>query len=176
MAGFSYRKNLDGSSQSPTLMYVIGKSSVTFSIGDLVRVNAAGFCDVADAAEYVVGVVAQVVTRKGLKKDPDSATALNDYTMTSDNQTVAKDMIGFIPALPNYLFYNDADEAIGEENIGMYFDAITHTQIDGDSHHDTTTATFRLWEVDPDHDADLSKGLYNVCESQIYNADCDREA
>lgn len=175
MAGFSYRKNLDGSAYVPSLVYVIGKNSVTFTIGDLVRVNTSGFCDVADAGEYVAGVVAQVVTRKGKSKDADSAT-LHDYTMASDNQTVDKDMIGFVPALPHYLFYNDADEDIGEENIGMYFDAVSHSQIDGNSHHDTTTKTFRLWGVDPDGDGDDSKGLYQIIESQFGNVDSDREA
>jgi len=176
MAGFSYRKNLDGSSYTPSLMYLIGKNSVEFQIGDLVRVNTSGFIDVADAGEGVCGVVAQVVTRARATKDSDSATSLDTYTMSSDNQTVAKDMIAFIPALPHYLFYNDTDGDMDEAHIGMYFDAITHSQIDESSGHDTTQSTFRLWEYDPDHDGDASKGLFQIVESQFGSDSWDRTA
>jgi hypothetical protein len=173
--GFSYRKNLDGSSQAPTLLYVIGKNSVTFTIGDLVRVNTSGFCDIATAGEGVCGVVAHVVTRKGLAKSPTAGT-LYDYAMTSDNQTVAKDMIGFIPALPNYLFFNDSSSTLTEAMIGEYFDASDEDQVDQATAHDTTQATLRLWEFDPDHDSDASKGLFSIVESQFGQDSWDREA
>lgn len=176
MAGFSYRKNLDGSSYVPSLRYVIGKNAIAFTVGDAVRINTSGFVDVATAGEGICGFVAQVVTRARATKDSDSATSLDTYTMSSDNQTVAKDMIAFIPALPHYLFYNDSDATLTEAMIGMYFNAISTTQVDGDTNHDTTEQTFRLWEFDPDHDGDASKGLFQVVESQFGATSWDREA
>lgn len=173
--GFSYARNLDGSAYVPSLLYIIGKSSVTFTVGDAVRIDTSGFCDICAAGEYILGFVAQVVTRAEKAKDPDSGT-LHDYTMASDNETSAKDMIGIIPALPNYLFFNDSDGNMDESHIGMYFDLISESQVDETSGDDSTTKSLRLWEYDPDNDADASKGLFNVVESQIYNADCDREA
>jgi hypothetical protein len=175
MAGFQYRKNLDGSNQAPTLVYVIGKSSVAFAVGDAVRINTSGFCDVCDAGEGMAGVIQTVTTREGQPVACDSGTT-DTWTMSSTNETVAKKMIGFIPALPNYLFYNDSDGTLTEAMVGMYFDLVSHTQIDGDTNHDTTQRTCRLWEFNPDHDADASKGLFQVVESQFGQDSWDREA
>lgn len=173
--GFQYARNMDGSAYVPSLIYAIAKDSVTFTIGDAVRINTSGYVDICDAGEYVVGVIAQVVDADGYPLTPDSATT-HDYTMDSDNTTVDQNLIGFIPALPHYLFWNDADADLSAIDIGQYFDLISSSQVDGDSNHDTTTKTVRLWQYDPDGDADASKGLFNFVESQIYNADCDREA
>ena len=173
--GFQYARNMDGSAYVPSLLYYIGKDSVTFTIGDAVRLNTSGYVDICDAGEYVLGVVASVVDSNHKAIDPDSGT-LHDYTMDSDNTTSAQYEVGIIPALPHYLFYNDADEALSSTDVGQYFDLISSSQVDGSSNDDTTTKTCRLWVYDPDSDADYSKGLFNFVESQIYNADCDREA
>jgi len=175
--GFSYARNMDGSAYVPSLIYVIGKNSVTFTMGDAVRINTSGFVDIATAGEGVCGFVSQVVDTDGGSISPDSGT-LHDYTMNSANQTSTSYQyrIGFIPALPNYLFYNDADEDLSESDIGMYFNAISESQIDGGSNHDTTQQTFRLWVYDPDSDADASKGLFSVVESQFGQDSWDREA
>ena len=57
MAGFTYRKNLDGSSQSPTVKNLIGANSVVFQIGDLVRVNTSGFGALVTEGDVILGVV-----------------------------------------------------------------------------------------------------------------------
>jgi hypothetical protein len=85
-------------------------------------------------------------------------------------------MIGFIPALPNYLFYNDSDGDMDEAHIGYFFDLVSHSQIDESTGHDTTQRTCKLWEYDPDHDGDASKGLFQVVESQFGQDSWDREA
>jgi hypothetical protein len=176
MAGFSYRKNLDGSNQAPTLVYVIGKASVAFQTGDAVRVNTSGFCDnAATAGEGVCGIVQNVTTRTGTPIAPDSGTT-DTWTMPTNNQTTEKYMVGFIPALPNYLFFNDTSGTLTEAMIGEYFDISDKNTIDQGTASDTTQATFRLWEFDPDHDADASKGLFQVCESQFGQDSWDREA
>ena len=57
MAGFSYRKNIDGSSEAPTLKQVIAKNSVAFTVGDMVRHNTSGFGDIVDADEDISGIL-----------------------------------------------------------------------------------------------------------------------
>lgn len=164
MAGFSYRKNLDGSAYVPSLMYVVGKNSVAFSKGDLVRVNTSGFADIVDATEAIAGVCVGVVTAKGAAKAFDSGT-VDTWTMTSDNQTSAADLVAFIPALPNYLFSADGDADTAAGDVFAYTDS-TDENSPANSFGDAT-AQLRLIERDPDHDGDASKGLYQIAESQF---------
>lgn len=166
MAGFSYRKNLDGSSQSPTNIYVIGKNSVVFSAGDIIRVNTSGFADIATTGEEIAGVVTTVVTSAGSPVTPDSGTT-ETWTLASDNQTSAKRKVGFIPALPNYLFFNDSDDTLAQTNLFQYFDTNDENDVDVATATDTATAQVRLIEIDPDHDSDASKGLFQIVESQF---------
>ena len=175
--GFQYARNMDGSAYVPSTLSRVGKDSVTFTLGDAVRINTSGYVDICEAGEYVVGVVAQVTDADGKALDPDSGT-IHDYTMPSTNSSSSSYgyLIHFIPALPHYLFWNDTDASLSATDFGQYFDLANEYQVDGDSNHDTTTKTCRLWQYDPDGDADVSKGLFNFVESQIYNADCDREA
>ena len=108
MAGFSYRKNLDGSAYVPSLLYGIGVNSGVISVGDVIRIDNEGFISLADAAtDAIAGVVQQVVDANGKAKTPDSGTT-DTYTMDADNETVDQDQVGYIPALANYLFYNDS--------------------------------------------------------------------
>ena len=167
--GFQYAKDMDGTTKVPALLYVIGKNSVTFTIGDLVRINTSGFCDIADAnTEAIAGVVSQIVDKNGKSVDADSGT-LHDYTMNSANQTSASYQykIGFIPALPNYLFYNDTSGDLTRTMMFQYFYLTSESQVDGTSGTDTHVEQFRLIERDPDHDADASKGLFQIVQSQF---------
>lgn len=174
MAGFSYRKNLDGSAQAPTLLYVIAKQGIDFSIGDAVRINTGGFVDICDAAEGMAGVLVSMVDRKGKAKDFKAGT--NDtWTSPAANQATDKDMAVFIPALPNYLFFNDADGNGSEAHIGLYYDLANSYAVDEDTHSDTVQATVRLWEYDPNHVSDASQGLFQVVESQFGQDSWDRE-
>jgi len=174
MAGFSYRKNLDGSNQAPTLLYVIAKQGIAFSVGDAVRINTSGFVDICDAQEGMAGVLVAIVTRKGTAKAVDAGS--NDtWTTSADNQTVAMDMAVFIPALPNYLFFNDADGNGSEAHIGLFYDLANSYAVDEDTHSDTTQATVRLWEYDPNHISDASQGLFQVVESQFGQDSWDRQ-
>ena len=166
MAGFTYRKNLDGSSQSPTVFEVIGKNSIVFQVGDLIRINTSGFADVVDATEHIAGVVVGVVDKNGGRIDADSG-ALDTYTMASDNQTVAQKKVRFIPALPNYLFYNDADDTLAQTNLFQFMDTNDENDADVGTATDTSSAQLRLIQLDPDGDGDASKGLFQIVESQF---------
>lgn len=165
MAGFAYRKNLDGSSEAPTLRYVIAKNSVEFTVGDMVRINTSGFGDVVDADEDISGVLVGVVDADGKALSPDSGT-LDTYTMASDNQTAAakKYKLAYVPALPQYAFYNDSDGTLAETDVLKCYDLITPDQVDQSSGADSQKQV-QLVEWDPDGDSDASKGLFRVVET-----------
>jgi len=176
MAGFTYRKNLDGSSEAPTLLAVIAKNSVAFTVGDMVRINTAGFGDIVDADEDISGVLVGVTDKDGKALSPDSGT-LDTYTMASDNQTNAakKYKLSFIPALPHYLFFNDADDVMTAIEVLQNYDLITSDQVDGDSAADSQKQV-QLVEWDPDEDADASKGLFRVVETHFGTVNAYRAA
>lgn len=166
MTGFSYRKNIDGSTGAPTVLQAVGKNSITFQVGDLIRVNTSGFADVVDTGEAITGVVVGVVDANGVKIDPDSGT-LDTYTMSSDNQTVAQKEVRYIPALPHYLFFNDADASLTRAMELKYFDTNDENDVDVASATDSETAQVQLIERDPDGDGDASKGLFRIAESHF---------
>ena len=165
MAGFKLRKNLDGSSASShALLEITAANSIVVQKGDLVRVNTGGFGALVTTGDVIVGVVAGVVDSKGLPIDPDSGTR-DVYTMASDNQTVAQKKIQYIPALPQYLFYNDADDTLAQSNLFQYFDVNDENDVDVATGHDSTVSQVQLVQIDPDGDADASKGLFRIVES-----------
>ena len=166
MSGFKFRKSLDGN-PAPVSLEFIGKNSVEFQIGDLVRINTAGFCDVSDSGEEIVGVVEGVVDKNGINVDPDSASTPDVFTMASDNQTVAQKRIKVCPALPQYLFYNDTDGSLAQSNLLQYADVANANQVTTGGLTDTATAQVRLIQLDPDNDGDASKGLFQIVESQL---------
>jgi len=165
MAGFAFRKNLDGSADVPSTLSILGKNSVTFQKGDLVRVNTSGVVDVCDSTEAPAGVVVSVVDNKDSGLPTDSGT--NDtWTLASNNETVAKRKVKFIPALANYLWYNDADDTLSQANIFQYFEANDENDIDVAQATDAG-GTFRLIVIDPDGDGDASKGLFQIVSCQL---------
>lgn len=166
MSGFAYRKNLDGSAYNPINMRLLGKNSIQFSVGDLIRVNTSGNIDLSDSTEGVAGVVVTVEDANGLPVDPDSGTT-ETWTMSSTNTTVALHKVVFIPALPNYLFYNDSDGTLTDTNLFQYADVASSQQVTTGGFTDTATKQVRLIERDPDGDADASKGLFQIVESQF---------
>lgn len=162
MAGFHYRKNLDGSAYSPTNLSVTAKASTTYQVGDLIRINTSGTASLVAATEGIAGVVTGVTDVNGLAKTPDSGTT--DTWTTASSTT---DKVFFIPALPNYLFYNDSSGTLAATNLFQYFDVSDENNVDQSSATDTATAQVRLIEIDPDHDGDASKGLFQIVESQL---------
>ena len=165
---FKFRKNLDGSSQVPSLLYGIGKNSVIFTVGDTIRFNTSGFLDLATTTEQNIGIVAGVVNPKGLPVDCDAGT-VDTWTMTAGNQTVAMNQVVFLPSFGHYAFSADSDTTIEQASLGKYF-ALNSTS-DGivtSGESDTIgTLDCQLIGIDPDGDADASKGLYRFVNSQM---------
>jgi len=165
--GFQFVKNLDGSAYVPSNMYKVGKNGGVFTIGDVVRINTSGFCDVVDAnTEAIVGVCTGVVDGDEKAIAPDSGST-NTWTLEDDNQTVDGYKVAFIPALPNYLFYNDTSGDLTATMEFQYFYITSESQVDGSSGTDSHVEQFRLISRDPDGDADASKGLFQIVQSQF---------
>jgi hypothetical protein len=166
MSGFTFRKSLDGS--VPAELEIIGGNSVVFQVGDLIRVDADGFAALAVAGDLILGVVTGVTDQHGLPIDPDSAATPDTYTMGSANETAgvsSNKKIHYIPALANYLFYNDADSALSQALLFSYMNVNDENDVDPGSTNDSTLSTVRLIEIDPDNDGDTSKGLFQIVES-----------
>lgn len=164
MGGFKYRKNLDGSSQSPTLRDLVGANSVVFQVGDLIRVNDAGRAALVAAGDLVLGVVTGVTSKNGAPIDPDSGTT-DTYTMASDNVTVALKKVHYIPALANYLFENTADSTIATADLFQYMAVNDENDVNPAGQSDTVVNIVRLIEVDPDGTGSTTKGLFQIVES-----------
>ena len=170
MAGFTYRKNLDGSAYVPALRRFGVKASTTYSVGDAIRINTSGTVSLAAAPSSgadngIAGIVVQVVDANGLPITPDSGK-LETWTIAASGTTTGY-KVDFIPALPNYLFYNDSSGTLSAATLLMYADLSNEYQVNQSSLTDTATAQVRLIEIDPDHDADASKGLFQIVESQF---------
>lgn len=164
MAGFSYRKSLSGNPYQPAHLHIIGANSIVFQKGDLIRINNVGFAALVTTGDLVLGVVETVTDKNGAPVDNDADT--NDtWTMASDNQTVAQKKVEYIPALADYLFYNDSDDTLAQTNLMQFFPVNDENDVNGSSSSDSTVDTVRLVEIDPDHDADASKGLWQIVES-----------
>jgi len=163
---FLFRKSIDGSSTPPVNLYAVGKNSIVFQVGDLIRINTSGFADLVDTGECIGGVCVGVVDSNGLPIAPDSGT-MDTWTMGGSNQTVTYAQVVFIPALPSYLFYNDADGTLTRAMEFGYFDTNDENDVDIARYTATWSAQVQLISRDPDGDADASKGLFRIVESQF---------
>jgi len=164
MSGFTLRKRISGPAKDVTLLEIIGANSVVIQKGDVIRVNTSGFGALFVAGDLVLGVVAGVVTRNGVNVAPDSGT-LDTWTLTSDNQTDDQYKIQYIPAIQDYLFYNDSDDTLAQTNLFQYFPLNDENDVDGSNPSDSTLNTVRLVQIDPDGDGDASKGLFQFVET-----------
>lgn len=163
MQGFEYRKSLKGSEDAGVL-YFIGDNSVSFIIGDAVKVDTNGHATTASAGNKLAGIVAQVVDKNGIAIDPDSATT-NTYTMASDNETVAQKKVGIIFS-KDALFANVASAALAVTNLLQFFDLTDKNTVNTSSASDTA-GQMQLVGLDPDGDGDTTKGLFRIAESQF---------
>jgi hypothetical protein len=163
MAGFSYRKSLI-TKDEPTLLYFIIDNSDTITLGDAIMINTDGHAVVATATEEVAGIAACVVDKNGIAVEPDSGTT-DTWTVESDNETDKLYQVGII--VSKYaLFSNDSSGTLATTNLMQFFDLTSESQIDQSSASDST-GQFQLIGLDPDDDADASKGLFRIAESQL---------
>ena len=183
MAGFIPRSMQGGDDSGETRDFVI-TNSTTITIGDAVRL-ASGFIALADQTNRPLGVVTGIVKRESTNaNDPTlplgtdaigsvSGTRTGNpgnvgsetYASASDNQTV--DMVmARVLVDPSQEYYNDSDGTLTAAMIGTYFDCLAASdQIDQSS--TSTTGQFVLMAIDPDNDADASKGIFRIAEHAL---------
>ena len=175
--GFFFRKSLYGLEHPATMRYIIANSA-TIKIGDLVRINTAGFAVRAAAGEAGAGVVEGIVDLNGVNVFSPRASGVTGTTLTPDdmvavsstNQSDATRNVKvdvYIDPAGVLLFYNDADADQAATNDFQYFDSsATGNQITQSTASDAN-GQWQLMQRDPDGDADLSKGLYRLAENQF---------
>jgi len=174
--GFRYGKSLLGS-QSPMALKIRAGDSKTLTIGDAVRVNTSGLIDLVGAGNPVLGVIQGLVDENGGNllalgyTNNTGATLSGDDTVTtaSDNSTRTHYIMAevFIDPAGSLLYYNDSNGTLAQANLFQLFDVLAASdQIDQSSASDTS-GQFQLLVIDPDGDADASKGLFRVAEPQL---------
>ena len=151
--------------------------SKTLTIGDAVRVNTSGLIDLVGAGNPVLGVIQGLVDENGGNllalgyTNNTGATLSGDDTVTtaSDNSTRTHYIMAevFIDPAVSLLYYNDSNGTLAQANLFQLFDVLAASdQIDQSSASDTS-GQFQLLVIDPDGDADASKGLFRVAEPQL---------
>jgi hypothetical protein len=174
--GLEFRKSLYGLEQPARLQFRVANST-TLTIGDVVRLNNAGFISLSGVGAPSLGVIDGICDDKGINMasliytNNTGATISGDDTVTtaSDNQTRAEYVKASVIVDPSgsLLFYNDASGDLAQTNLGQLFDLVsTSDQIDQASASDTS-GQFQLLVLDPDGDGDASKGLFRVSEPQL---------
>ena len=163
MIGFELRKSMNAS-ETPQLFYFIIDNSEVVTIGDAVYINTDGHAGLLTAGIKVGGIVAQVVDKNGIAIASDSGT-LNTYTVDSDNETVDQVKVGIYMS-KDLLFATDSSGTLATTNLLQFFDVTDEDTINQGSASDTA-GQFQLIGLDPDGDADASKGLFRIAESQL---------
>lgn len=174
--GFSFRRSLMGVEHPGTQDFILA-GSATVKIGDAVRLNTNGLLVRAATGEPVLGILEGIVDQNGINAFSPRASGTTGATLTPDDQVVTsatnasdatrklKGRVILDPA--GYcLFYNDSDSTLSQTHIGQMFDAANGNQITVGGASDSN-GQFQLVAIDPDNDADASKGLFRIVETQL---------
>lgn len=168
--GYWPRKNMSGP-DIPTAFEFIIDDSETVVLGDAVDLNS-GFLQVVDASDKVLGVVVGIVDANGIPvnhpdADVDGTVTGDDTYVTESDNTTDKKVAAQVIISPDVIYFNDADDTLTQAMVGTKFDSnSTGDNIDVAT-SGTTGGQFQLISIDPDDDADLSKGLFKIAESQL---------
>jgi len=174
--GFRYRKSLNANAPDPIPTRIRVANSATLRIGDLCRVNTSGFVVTAGAGNPVGGVVVGLTDENGINvlgfgiNNNTGATLTGDDTVVtaSDNQTKAHYVMAevIIDVSGQILWYNDADGSLAQTNLFQFFDCDANSRQVASGTALDTNGQLQLMQIDPDEDADASKGLFRICENQ----------
>lgn len=146
MYGAKFSRSRSGLAEP--LDHRVGANSEVFAENDLVC-YASGFLEVVDHAtsDRITGICKKTVT------------------MASDNQTVAKVQVPFIPLTVDDEFEMDFDAAAAEANVGQYFQlaglATGAQQVSLASASDTV-GQIMLTKLDPRGEGSTTRGLFKV--------------
>lgn len=174
--GFRFRGCLDGTEHPAVQRYLLA-GSATVKIGDLCRVNNAGLLVRAATTEPVAGVIVGLVDQNGINVFSPRAQGTTGATLTYDDQIATSssnatdatrnlkaDVI--IDVTGNCLWYNDSDGTLAQTNLYQMFDVANGNQVTQSGASDSN-GQVQLMKIDPDEDADVSKGLFRIHENQF---------
>lgn len=177
--GFRFRQSLSGK-DIPVPLRFRAANSATLKIGDAVRINTGGFLVRAAAGNPVGGILVGLVNQDGINPfslgaDAAGATLIEDdqVVTSSTNQTAATYIQGevVIDKSGDVLWYNDSSGTLATTNLFQFFDVVAASgQIDQSTASDSN-GQFQLIAIDPDGDADVSKGLFCINEPQAGGVD-----
>lgn len=181
--GFFFRKGLNGLEHVGSADLLLA-GSATVKIGDLVRVNTAGLLVRCAAGESPCGVLTGIVDNAGINvfSGRVQSTSVAGATLTPDDQiatasdnatNLAKNLKGQVAldVSGQILWYNDSDSTLAQTNLLQFFDAANGNQVTVSTASDAN-GQVQLLQIDPDGDADVSKGLFRLNETQ-FNAGLD---
>ena len=179
---FEFRKNLSANGASPTPLKVLIANSTTMKLGQLVRVNTSGLAVPAGTGNPVLGVVSGLVIGGGGSVPVNAFqfdTVRTGHTNSGDDTVVTASnnssravavYAEILVGLPDILFYNDSDNTLAQANLFQCFDVDSSSDQITVSTASDVSGQMQLVELDPDNDADVSKGLFRVAEPQLmYN-------
>ena len=179
MAGFDFRRTEGGQTAGEIRPFIIANSQ-TSTIGDMVTL-VSGFSTLALAGVRIVGCVVgfkkdlgngQIVPLgldaagiiSGTRSGNAGVVGSDTVAVASDNQTVDK-VVAMVMVDPRAEYFNDANGSLSGADIGKYFDIVAASdQIDQSTATNTYSAQMVCVKVNPDNDADLSKGIFRVVE------------
>ena len=176
MAGFEYRGQLSGGKENPVTLPVVIGNSQTIKVGDAVKLVAfasGGGAYRATAGEEVLGVCVGIVDKNGI--DLDNTDPQNyDGTWTSSSKTyvsasanmTSKAIKCLVVIDKDALWYNDSAGSLAVADEYKFFDVADQDQIADQDGADNAGA-FVLIKRDPDGDADASKGIFKIAESEL---------
>lgn len=173
---FEYRKNLSGGKAAPTPVKILIANSTTLKIGQMARVNSAGFIVPNGAANPCLGRVAGMIDVNGTPVNSFSYTGQSGHTNSgddtivtaSDNQTRAFPVYAEVEVgLESILFYNVASQALTQTMLLQFFNLVsTSDQVDGATGSDSA-GIVQLVELDPDRDGTVGAGLFRIAAKQL---------
>ena len=176
MAGFEYRGQISGGKENPVMHSVLIGNTQTVKVGDAVKLVAfssgGGLCR-ATAGEEVLGILVGIVDKNGIDLD-NTSTDNYDGTWTSSSKTYVtsadnmtdKLVRGQVVVDKEAKWYNDSAGTLAAADEYKFFDVTDQDQIADQDGADNAGA-FVLLERDPDGDADASKGIFKLAESEL---------
>ena len=175
--GFRFRKSVYGGDQPAGLRFRVA-NSVTLKFGDAVRIDTSGFLNTVGVGDPVLGICTGFVNNDGinifslganqsggtLTPDDQVATASDNESRSAADGFIEGEVV--VDPSGSILWYNDADGDLAQAQVNALYDVLAGAdQIDQSSVEDTS-GQFQLVSIDPDGDADLSKGLFRISEPQ----------
>lgn len=129
---------------------VLGKNSAAFAVADPVTIDSDGLLIVATAGTKVLGYAVEAIT------------------MASDNETVAKKMPKFIPAVQGVLMQYTSDQACTQTDLGAYADLSGTTGAIQMNLAAGATGQFLVKGFDPEGDGSTTDVIVEAAEPQVF--------